>query len=432
MRLTTNLIISVMMLMASMSVQAEQVLYQYRTWSINDSKYGPIATFQASLKQALEDCGSSQTLSPDGAFGSGTRTSIIAVTKCAKFDSALPGNSPAREGAITDVLWQLVLPDEDVPNVAKRAAALKLTFEATDYDKMQWNFCQNKPFYDPSKGQNICYSNDKYAFITWGPHGATAGWGKEVQGILNLFLDKGDSQRDAIFSQAFGSEANAVKRMLEMQKAPKGTGNGALETYLCSVWIDKTRRNAWRDGFKKLGAREEVQDIYRTLYSARNFDGGKVERFYQAWQDPGFALPVSEIDHGFFVDRSAHMRISKTALLNALAKLKEDYQGEWPPQPAYVRRYISNNVIPSNRQQDRMGRDVAYYVQGIPLSELSEKERVAWQKRGSRNAVDIGLSDQRLMQDYAPSDAIDFGQSTGQLAPDETCPIAVLNPESPS
>ena len=420
------------MLGASALVKAEQVLYQYRTWSINDSKYGPIRLFQTRLKQALADCESRQTLKPDGAFGPGTKKSIIAVTKCPQIDTALREDSPARHGAISDTLWHLIVPNEDVPNVTKRAAALKLTFEATDYDKMQWNFCQNKPFYDPSNGQDVCYSNDKAAFITWGPHGATAGHGKEVQGILNLFLNSGDSERAETFKRAFGDESNAVMRMLNMPKTSSDNNKPPLETYLCSIWTNKNRREAWRSGFKKLGAIDEVQALYRSLYSAKNFDGGKILSFYQAWQDPRFNLPVTEIDHGFFVDRSAHMGISKNALLNALAELKESYQGEWPPLPAEVRQHISNKVIPSNRKQDRMGRDVAYYVHNIPASQLSEKERTAWIKRGSRNAVDVGLSDSRFMPNYRPTSAIEFENPNGELAADETCPVAVLNPKSPN
>lgn len=413
------------------SLNAEQILYQYRTWSINGSKFGPIALFQAQLKQKLADCGSSQTLTPDGAFGPGTRKSIIAVTQCPDISAALGPESPARQGAITDVLWSLIVKEQAAPDVAKRAAALKLTFENTDYDQMQWNFCQNKPFYDPGNGQDTCFSNDRIAFITWGPHGATAGHGAEVQGILHLYLQDDDVGREEIFNAAFGNEAKSVKRLLGLKKDTRGTVDGPIEVYLCSIWTNRNRRELWREGFKKLGQQADIQDIYRKLYAAQNFDGGKVKRFYNAWRNSDYNLPVTELDHAFFIDRSAHMGISREALLNSLAKLKSSYDGSWPPAPAVVRRHVSNTVVPSNRKQDRLGRDVAYYVAAIPFDSLSSKEQKAWKLRGARNAVDVGLSDNRLMGAYSPATSINLPKPNGQTSASETCSEAVLNPKSP-
>jgi hypothetical protein len=418
------------LLLVHLSSNAEQLLYQYNQWSINDSKYGPIALFQSQLKQKLKECGSSQTLTPDGAFGAGTKKAIIAVTECPDIKEGLADNSLAKQGAITDTLWRLIVKDQAAPDVSKRAAALKLTFEATDYDKMQWNFCQNRPIYDPANGSDVCFSNDRASYITWGPHGATAGHGEEVQAILKLYLQGGDARKD-IVKNAFGSEFVALERLLTLPKEATGKKDGPVEVYLCSIWMDNNRREAWRQGFKELGKQADLHETYRTLYAASNFDGGKVKVLFDIWKKAPFALPVTELDLAFFIDRSAHMGISRKALETSLTSLKKQYDGTWPPSPAVIRRHVSNTVVPSNRKEDRLGRDVAYYIGAIAYEDLSAKEQNAWNKRGKRDAVDAGLSDERMISEYEPSASIKFQPVTGQLNSDETCPTEVLNPHRP-
>jgi hypothetical protein len=76
---------------------------------------------------------------------------------------------------------EILLPDVAVPFADERACSVKLTFEVTDYDKMEWNYCQKKTFNNPAGGVTQCKSNDKNndknSFITSGPNGAGAGYG---------------------------------------------------------------------------------------------------------------------------------------------------------------------------------------------------------------------------------------------------------------
>ena len=412
---------------SGLSAHADQVLYQYNGWLIKDGKSGSVAELQAALNPILEACESDRRLTADGLFGNGTKTAIIEASACATLSDHLDEDSAARQGAITEALWGLVLPDEDVPSVGKRAAALKLTFENTDYDRMQWNFCQNRPFYAPQSGQPVCFSNDRASFITWGPSGATAGHGREVQAILNLFLEREDA--DEALSDAFGEETENVRRMLTLRHEP----NGPLETYLCSVWMDRTQRDAWRAGFKTLGANKHIQTAYRTIYSSSSFDGGKINKFYKVWTDEAYDLPVTELDHAWFLDRATHMSISESKLRTAMATLKEETGDDWPPSAAAIRQYISLNVRPSNQRTDRLGRDIAYYVTAIGEENLSADESSAWTRRGKRNAIDVGLSDERTMPAFAPAASQPHPMPTGTLTAAEqgACPAAVLNPQRP-
>ncbi len=413
--------------LSGLSAQADQVLYQYNGWLIKDGKSGPVAEFQDALNPVLEACGSERRLTADGVFGNGTKTAIAEAAACATISDGLTADSPARQGAITQTLWALVLPDTAAPSVSQRAAALKLTFENTDYDRMQWNFCQNRPFYAPQAGQPVCFSNDRASFITWGPSGATAGHGREVQAILNLYLERDDA--DQALTEAFGDETDNVKRMLTLRHE----SNGPLETYLCSVWMDRTQRDAWRAGFKALGKNKHVQTAYRTIYSSSSFDGGKINKFYKVWTSEAFDLPVTELDHAWFVDRATHMSISESKLRAAMTTLKDESGDAWPPSAAEIRQYISLNVRPSNQRVDRLGRDIAYYISSIEFESLSADEKSAWTQRGKRNAIDVGMSDDRQMPAFAPAASQPHPMPTGTLtaAEEGICPAAVLNPQRP-
>lgn len=409
----------------------DAVLYQYRAGMIRDGASGAVAQLQAAMNPALAACGIDKVLQPDGAFGPGTRSAITQLSECEAVSARLEPDSPARSGAITAELWQALLPDTPVPDVDTRAAALKLTFEATDYDRMEWNYCQSSPRYNPEGGQPVCYSNDRASYITWGPNGATAGHGREVQAILNAFLAAKPETSGAELDAAFGSEAPAVRRMLELNGA---NANSPLEIYLCGVWMDPARRAAWKAGFKTFGKIPAVEEIYRDVYQSQSFDGGKIATFYKVWTSPEFALPVTEIDHAFFVDRSAQMSISAPALTSALRTLKAERGEAWPPSPADVRRHIALNVRASNKAviADRLGRDLAFYAAQIGADALTEEERSA-EKRGKPNADDLGLSDARVMPAFSPTPTLPHPMPAGTVTPDEAamCPVAVLAPQLP-
>ena len=428
MKLTRGTLMAAALFCCMLPAHADQVLYQYSTWLIKDGKAGSVAAFQSALNETFKNCGSTTRLTPDGVFGNGTKTAIIEASDCQSVSDALDPASAAHNGAITHDLWKIVLPDTPVPSVAQRAAALKLTFEATDYDRMQWNYCQNRPLYSPQDGRTVCKSNDRASFITWGPNGATAGHGREVQAVLNLFLESDGGE--AALASAFGDETTSVKRMLTL----KHDANGPLETYLCGVWLDKARRATWREGFRTLGRNPAVQSAYKTIYGSRSFDGGKINRFYKVWTSDAFDLPVTELDHGWFVDRATHMSISESKLRTALQTLKQSSGESWPPSAAAIRQYVSLNVRPPNQREDRLGRDIAFYADAIGEANLSAEEGSAWRNRGKRDAVNIGLSDQRTMPDYSPAPSIPHPMPTGVLSAEEAsiCPEAVLNPERPS
>jgi hypothetical protein len=395
-----------------------RILYKYDGAVLFDGRYGPVAAAQDAINNRLRQCGLGNPIEVDGKFGSGTRTALVRLLSCASYASALGNDAEAQTGALTESVWRLLL-TSDPPSLDARARTLMLSYEATDYVRAEWNFCQSSPLYNPANGQPICYSNDRRSYLTWGPNGATAGHGREVQ----LILQSIDRNNPALIGAAFGGEAAAVRRMFLMPD----DGARRLETYLCGVWSNPDRRQLWRSGFDRLGREILVRDRFDAVYRSASLDGGKIATFYRAYRE--FGLAPTEIDFAFFKDRSAHMTSSYQRIRDAIASIHAT-----AATPRWrVRRAIALAVRPANQRPDRLGRDIAFYVDGAGGA-LSGEEGTAWRDRGQYRASDVGLSDARAAGDFQPGPAIESSiPSPATLTPAEraACPAAVLDTRPP-
>lgn len=397
-----------------------QTLYRYSDAVLFDGAYGPIAQAQARMQAELAACGSTLRVAADGRFGPGSRDALRTLARCAKFAGPLAGDPAARAGALTEGYWRALVGTAP-PTLDDRARTLMLTYEGTDYTRAEWNFCQSKPRYDPAAGRTRCYSNDPRSYITWGPNGATAGGGREVQLIVAAL----DRQRPALVAQAFGAEAAAVRRSVVL---PDRTAARALETYLCGIWADPARRAAWQRGFTVLGRAPETRATFDGLYRSRSLDGGKIATFYRAYAAHG--LTPTEVDHGFFKDRSAHTSPDRARIEAAIGAALA--RGE--RQPWQVRLAIARRVVPGAQQADRLGRDMAFVIDGAGPGGISAAEQAAWRRRGPLRASDAGLQDSRPAPAFQPGPAIDGAiDRPATLTPAEiaACPRAVLATQRP-
>ncbi len=326
----------------------------------------------------------------------------------------------AREGALTQTYWNLLV-GEPAPAVDDRARTVMLTYEATDYTRMEWNFCQSRPLYDPPAGRRVCFSNDPKSYLTWGPNGATGGGGREVQ----LILRGVDKANPALIDASFGAEAAAVRRMFLM---PDRQADRALETYLCGVWADTGRRAAWKAGFDLIGREPLVRATFDDFYKSASLDGGKIATFFRAYAANG--LEPTEVDYAFFKDRSAHTSPALAPIRQAIANrlATEPGAARWT-----IRQAIALNVRPTAQRADRLGRDVAFYIDGAGGA-LGSEERSAWAGRGRLRASDAGLSDTRPFASFTPAPAIDTSipnPASLTAAERAACPQAVLDTRRP-
>ena len=396
------------------------ILYRFGQGVLFDGRFGPIAKAQAQANAALIACGKPGTIAVDGKFGQGTHTALVALAQCPAFAPKLAADADARAGALTQVYWDALV-SEAAPSVDDRSRTLMLTYEATDYTQMEWNYCQSKPLYDPPAGRRTCFSNDPRSYLTWGPNGATAGGGREVQ----LILQAVDAATPALIDEHFGSEANAVRRMFRMPDRDTGR---SLETYLCGIWADTARRARWTAGFDTLGRLSSVRVTFDQFYRSTSLDGGKIATFYRAYAAND--LVPTEVDYAFFKDRAAHTSPVFAPIRQAIADLLATQTGaaRWK-----VRQAIALHVRPASQRADRLGRDVAFYVDGV-AGALGQEERAAWQARGKLRASDAGLDDTRSFANFMPGPAIDAGISQPASLTDAeraACPRAVLDTRRP-
>lgn len=412
-------LVAVALLLATVPSRAD-VIYRFNEGILFDGLFGPIAKAQAKANAALVACGKPATAGADGKFGPGVRTALTSLAQCPDFASKLSGDSEARAGALTQTYWDALV-GEPAPSVNDRSRTLMLTYEATDYTRMEWNFCQSRPLFDPPAGRRVCFSNDPRSYLTWGPNGATGGGGREVQLILQAI----DTATPALIDQNFGAEANAVRRMFHMRDRDSAR---SLETYLCGVWADPARRARWKEGFETLGREPSVRDKFDGFYRSASLDGGKIATFYRAYAENG--LVPTEVDYAFFKDRAAHTSPAFAPIRQAIARLlaSQPQAARWK-----VRQAIALNVRPGSQRADRLGRDVAFYIDGAGTA-LGSEELSAWRARGKLRASDAGLADTRNQPNFTPEPAIDTGiaqPATLSDAERSACPAAVLATQRP-
>src|SRR5262245_14615642 len=179
----TRALLAAAFALAAIAPSRADILFRFGQTTLFDGRFGSIAKAQALANAALAACGRPATIGADGKFGAGTRDALAALARCPAFTSKLAADGDARAGALTHAYWDALV-GQPAPTVNDRAHTLMLTYEATDYTRMEWNFCQSQPQFNPAAGRNTCISNDPRSYLTWGPNGATAGGGREVQLIL--------------------------------------------------------------------------------------------------------------------------------------------------------------------------------------------------------------------------------------------------------
>ncbi len=408
-------------LVTPLPAQNNVVLMKLGSHALFGGKESFTAALQRKLNQLPAPCGSVTKLVENGRFDASLRNAIIRAATCGKNAALFAGDASAREGDLTVLFWKQILPEIPLPTVTQRAMVLVLTQEATDYDDLEWNFCQNKPHYDPAVGQNSCYTNDAKSYITWGPRGATAGHGAEVQQIVAA-VDSDTAKRNLIDAD-FGRVASDIRRMLRLSDAD-------TELFLCAAWIDPVQRAKWNDGFRKFGVEPDVVAAYNAVYDSPQFDGGKIETWFRLYRTAGVA--PTEVDYAFFLDRATQASAPGAATIAAAARAM-DALGDGR-SPAQLRRWIALNARPSHQVEDRLGRDVVFYIDALETS-LTPEELAAWKHRNPIRASEAGLDDRRPFGDYHATPLATGAppRGTEQLTSAEraVCPAAVLHPLPP-
>jgi hypothetical protein len=103
----------------------------------------------------------------------------------------------------------------------------------------------------------------------------------------------------------------------------------------------------------------------------------------------------------------------------------------WPLDAPHARRAFAAVFPTANQTQDRLGRDVAFFIDYFGENGLADAEKEAWTRRGRLRASDAGL-----LEDIAapplPTVPSGAGPAMNQVMnPLPVCPASALNPQRP-
>ena len=418
----------------------EAVVLDARRYPVFAGRYSVFATFQARLREKLDDCGRSdieiapRDAPPTGRLGPETVEAIKALAACGGAGAQAEG-SLAREGVLTERVWRSVMGDAPIPDATLRAHTMVLSFEGTDFgDRPEWNLCQDGMRQGP-RGRVACFnSSDPCSFLTWGPRGATAGWGREIQHILAAL----EQRNRALLKSAFGSEYATLARFYRAKSGQPNscTGPIPLKILVCSIWMTPERRNIWENALQILGRDAQVREIYDQLYSAQEFDGLKMKAFFELWNALG--LPPSEVDYAFFLDRITHLGCPPGPAPEVAEKMRACIAGENGAISRHgaARRCLARMQLHATQPDYRSGRDVAYYLDAYREGALPEQEIKLWAAYMTLSAVhNFGLRDEQPVRLVAAPTLRALGmelppEADGQVLPSEIarCPVSVLTP----
>ncbi len=354
-------------------LDSSAVLYHYDGKLLRDSKWGALPAWQRGLSEALQACGH-EAIAADGLYGRGTHRALLRVLACPGFEALAVAEGHPLHGTVHTALWRRVLPQAPPPSVHARAFALALTHEGTDYDRVEWNYG----------------TADDRSALTWGPYGATVGWGNEVQAILQRI----HARHPDLLPELFGDEFPTVEALM---RGDRSEGYALLEP----VYADPVRRQVWKERLQALGRREEG----RTAYDAFAFESDQwlvpnLRRLYSLVPDTA----ATEVDYAFFFDLGMHAGISSSRVRAARERLAAEAETRGRAlTPAERRRFIGltwADAINQTWRADRLGRNVVFYIDGIPRDDLTDEEIGAWARRSGRRASTFGLSDART---YRPA-----------------------------
>src|SRR5207249_1747684 len=99
---------------------------------------------------------------------------------------------------------------------------------------------------------------------------------------------------------------------------------------------------------------------------------------------------ATEIDYGFLLDLAVQTTVSPERIHGVAERVSRvEQQAGYDLAPAERRRVVAHafaEAVKSRWRNDRVGRNVVFYVDAFPPEQLSSVERSAWQRRSGKRA----------------------------------------------
>ena len=407
---TAGLIAISMIACTGQALAADDVILNVNRYHVLAGRYSVFADFQRNLQRILDDCGKvapavvPRGKEPTGRIGRRDTPGHSGCARLQAFAFSAARIPPRRTAYSPGRCGSAVMGDAPVPSLQDRVIAQVLSYEGTDFgDRPEWNLCQDSKGrrnrqLDPKAKGFVCYNaSDPCSLVTWGPRGATAGSGREIQWILWMVW----KQDPALVENAFGREFSNVRRFFRLQSGPSDRicrEVTPLRRFMCAVWVDPQRRKIWEDALAQLGHAPLVRRAYDRLYSLNEFDGGKLRAFFELWKELG--LTPNEVDYAFFIDRATHLGgpPDKPETQEKLSACMQQ-EGRAISRNGAARRCLARLQPHDTQPEFRAARDVGFYLDAYPEGALSEAEIKGWGGYVPLSAVhNFGLSESKPVQ----------------------------------
>lgn len=354
---------------ATAQTAPDPVVFDFSTSDIRSSKWRLAAGIQAGLNRELPG---QSPIKLDGSLGRGARAALAN----ARMKPGFPSGSP---GVLTETVAMRLAPGAG-PLPFEKAFAAWLSFEGTDYDCVEIHIPGDKVTIDEYREaigpelSRVCVDrSEARSGLTWGPYGATAGRGREVQLVLREAITKGVDVAK-VFADA---GAASFDGFLAINGPISAATDRKIEEFLGPVLASREQRIAWRKAFARLGQMPEVRGAYERVAFQGNWLKPGLEVARQLYSE--FGAEMSEIDFAFAGDRIMHRGAFAASRLNTslevLRPIFTRLRTEHAIAPAnlLVRLAVIEAYQPTGAKElkDRRGRDMAFVVEGLAANSIT-------------------------------------------------------------
>ena len=332
---------------------------------IIDSKYGYVPVFNLALSQAIDLCSNvdssiaaSIRLAPNR-FTTLTTKAIETLSLC-RHELNITNNA-----SVSLSLYRRLTGQTIAPSVLQRIKVLIFRDSplTPDYDRTFWN---------PQSA----------SIFTWGPFRAT---GCTLQSLMKQLLT--DESTKGAVQAAFAEDADFLARLIKTARCDSAKYKKLFKQQIQSP----ERRQQLELSFAHLAQSPEVRQLYDDFfYGQKGKLTNGIVNYIKVWTDAG--LQVSEIDFGFFMERSLQYPTLKSAELTKLGKL---FHRNKKLSNLMARKIVSHefNFNAFKAREYQTGRDAQFFVDVTGRPNMDANEKAAWMKHSGILASDLGLTD---------------------------------------
>jgi hypothetical protein len=196
-----------------------------------------------------------------------------------------------------------------------------------------------------------------------------------------------DESTKSAVQATFAEDADFLTRLIKTARCDTPKYRKLLEEHTQT----SERRQQLELSFAHLAESPDVRRLYDDFfYGSKGKRANGVVNYIKAWTEA--RLQVSEIDVGFFMERSLQYPLLKSSEVARLGKL---FHKNKKLTNLMARKIVSRefNFNSPQARQYQTGRDAQYFIDATGRPHMEATEKAAWLKHSGTLASDLGLTD---------------------------------------